>query len=65
MDELLNQTSSERSKNELDPIWISVIDLEYAYGQMKLSPETSKHCNFAITENQRILPIPQGMIRTS
>ena len=49
MDELLNQISSELSKNELDPIWISVIDLDYAYGQMKLSPETSKHCNFTIT----------------
>ena len=24
-------------------------DLDYAYGQMKLAPETSKHCNFAIT----------------
>ena len=43
MDELLNQISSELSKNELDPIWISIIDLDYAYGQMKLSPETSKH----------------------
>ena len=36
MDERLNQISSELSKNKLD-------------GQMKLSPETSKHCNFAIT----------------
>ena len=49
MDELSNKISAELSKNELDPIWISVIDLDYAYGQMKLSPETSKHCNFAIT----------------
>ena len=49
MDELLNQISSELSKNELDPIWITIIDLDYSYGQMKLSPETSKHCNFAIT----------------
>ena len=48
-DELLNQISSELSKNELDPIWISIINLEYANGQMKISPETSKHCNFAIT----------------
>ena len=48
MDELLNEISAELSKNELDPIWISVIDWDYAYGQMKLSPETSKHCNFAI-----------------
>ena len=49
MDELLNQISSELSKDEVDPIWISVIDLDYAYGQMTLSPETNKHCNFAIT----------------
>ena len=28
---------------------MSVIDLDYAYGQMRLSPETSKHCNFTIT----------------
>ena len=34
---------SELSKNELDPIWISVIDLDYAYGQLKLSPKTRKH----------------------
>ena len=49
MDELLNQISSELSKKELDPIWILIMDLDYAYGQMKLSPETSKHCKFAIT----------------
>ena len=49
MDELLNQISAELSKNDTDPIWISVIDLDYAYSQMKLAPETSKHCNFAIT----------------
>ena len=28
---------------------MSVIDLDYAYGQMGSSPETSKHCSFAIT----------------
>ena len=49
MEELLNQISAELSKNDHDPVWISVIDLDYAYGQMKLAPETSKHCNFAIT----------------
>ena len=49
MDELFNQISSELSKNELDPIWISVIDLNRTYGETKLSPETSKHCNVAIT----------------
>ena len=49
MEELLNQISAELSKNDHDPIWISVIDLEYAYGQIKLARETSKHCNFAMT----------------
>ena len=49
MEELLNQISAELSKNDHDPIWISVKDLDYAYGQKKLAPETSKHCNFAIT----------------
>ena len=47
MEELLNQISAELFKNDHDPIWISVIDLDYAYGQMKLATETSKHCNFA------------------
>ena len=49
MEELLNQISTKLSRNDHDPIWISVIDLDYAYGQMKLAPETSKHCNFAVT----------------
>ena len=49
MEELLNQISAELSGNNHDPIWISVIDLDYANGEMKLAPETSKHCNFAVT----------------
>ena len=49
MEEQLNQISAELSKNDQDPIWISVIDLDYAHGQMKLAPETSKHRNFAVT----------------
>ena len=49
MEELINQISSELSKNQSDPIWISVIGLDYAYRQIRLAPETSKHCKFAIT----------------
>ena len=49
MEELLNQISAELSRNNHNPIWISVRDLDYADGQMKLAPETSKHCNFAVT----------------
>ena len=48
MDELINQISAELSKNDTDSLWISMVDLDYAYGQMKLSSETSKHCKFAI-----------------
>ena len=47
MKELVNQISAQLSRNDHDPIWISVIDLDYAHGQMKLAPETNKHCNFA------------------
>ena len=43
MEELLNQISAELSRNNHDPIWMSVIDLDYPYGQMKLAPETTKH----------------------
>ena len=50
MEELLNQMSAELSRNDHDPIWISVIDLDNAYGLMKLEPETSKLCNFAVTD---------------
>ena len=49
MEELLNQISTELSRNDHDSIWISVKDLDFAYAQMKLAPETSKHCNFAVT----------------
>ena len=38
MEELWNQITAELSRNDHDPIWISVIDLDYAYGQMKLAP---------------------------
>ena len=40
---------SELSRNDDDLIWISEIDLDYAYGQIKVAPQTSKHCNFALT----------------
>ena len=49
MEELLNQMSAELSKYDRDPLLISVTDLDYAYGQMKLAPQTSKHCKFAKT----------------
>ena len=52
MDELHNQISSELSQNDSEPIWVSVIDLDHAYGQMIIAQEASKNCNFAITEEK-------------
>ena len=52
MEELVKQISAGFSKHDRDSIWISVTDLDYANGQMKLAPETRKHCNFAITDKK-------------
>ena len=34
------------SKSKDVEVWFSNIDLNYAYSQLKLDPETSKHCFF-------------------
>ena len=49
MEELLNQISVEITRNRTKELNISKIDLDYAYGQMKLSKETIRQCVFAIT----------------
>ena len=49
MQELLNQISVEITRDRTKELMISKIDLDYAYGQMKLSPETSRQCVFAKT----------------
>ena len=49
MEELLNQISVEISRDRTLQLFISKIDLDYAYGQMKLSEETSRQCVFAKT----------------
>ena len=49
MEELLNQISVEITKDRTKKLMISKIDLDYAYGQMMLSEETSRQCVFAIT----------------
>ena len=49
MEELLNQISVEITKDRTNELMMSKIDLDYAYGQMKLSKETSRQCVFAIT----------------
>ena len=49
LEELLNQISVEITRDRTLQLLISEIDSEYAYGQMKLSKETSRQCVFAIT----------------
>ena len=50
MEELLNQISVEITKDRTKELRITKLDLDYAYGQMMLSKETSRQCVFAITE---------------
>ena len=49
MEELLNQISAEITRDRTKELMISKIDIDYAYGQMKLSKETSRQCVFAKT----------------
>ena len=46
---LLNQLSVEISRDRTVQLFISKIDLDYSYGQMKLSEETSRQSVFALT----------------
>ena len=49
MEELLYQISIEITRDRTAQLFMSKIDLDYAYGQMKLSDETSRQCVFALT----------------
>ena len=49
MEELLNQISVEITRDRTVQLFLSKIDLDYTYGQMKLSEETSRQCVFALT----------------
>ena len=49
MEELLNQISVGITRDRTMQLFISKLDLDYAYGQKKLSEETSRQCVFALT----------------
>ena len=49
LEELLNQTSVEITRDRTMQLFISKIDLDYSYGQMKLSEETRRQCVIALT----------------
>ena len=49
IDSLIDSISQHiNDSNQGDKIYFSTIDLKYAYSQLKLHPDTSRHCNFNI-----------------
>ena len=49
MEELISKISAKNTKSNGE-IWMSKIDLDYAYGQAKLSTEASRRCVFSIID---------------
>ena len=49
MEELISRTSRKIADGPADEIWISKFDLDYAYGQLKLSRKAMYLCIFAAT----------------
>ena len=49
MEKLLNQISIEITCDRTVQLFLSKIDLDYAYGKIRLSEETSRQCVFALT----------------
>ena len=39
---------NQRFQTQGDKVYFSTIDVKYAYSQLKLHPDTSRHCNFII-----------------
>ena len=54
MEELISKISAKITKGNGD-IWMSKNDLDFAYGQAKLSKEAARHCVFSICETHRHL----------
>ena len=44
----ISQIITDYKKEPAHKIYFSTIDLKYAYSQLNLHPETTKHCNFNI-----------------
>ena len=52
VDELLDGVSQIITANESGTLYFSVLDLKYAYSQLKLTAETAKQCSFNIIGGQ-------------
>ena len=46
--ELLDSAAQIITSNTLDDVWFTFLDLKYAFSQIPLSDEVSRHCNFNI-----------------
>ena len=49
MEELISRISRKIADGNKDEIWISKLDLDYAYGQVKLSEKAKNLCIFTVT----------------
>ena len=52
VDEVLDGVSQIVTANTVGELYFTVLDLKYAYSQLKLTAETSKQCNFNIVGGQ-------------
>ena len=48
IDELMDQVGQIITSDPDAELWFTKLDLNYAFSQLPLSKETSKHCNFSI-----------------
>ena len=48
IEDIIAQISVKISENRDKPLWLSSVDLKYAFGQIKLHPESSRHCIFTM-----------------
>ena len=51
-DELLDEMSQIVTANTTGTLYFTVLDLKYAYSQIRLTAETAKQCNFNIVGGQ-------------
>ena len=58
MEELISRISRKISEEQEGEIWITKLDFDYAYGQIKLNETTRNLCNFTV------LPFLERLLRT-
>ena len=54
VDELIDGVSQIVTENKNSTLYFTVLDLKYAYSQLKLAADTAKQCNFTIVGGKAI-----------